>query len=331
MAQCLDENLTPASCLFFLPNPRQMKFELYYRFKTPVLKFPKPIKVGESVRLLVMSDVHHDNVHCDRGLFRRHLAEAVETQTPIVMTGDQLCMMNGKADPRRAGAANVRPEHVGRSDYIDAVVADFANEIIDAGAAPLVVLMGMGNHEASIRNHLEVDVLERIGERLRQAGSPVHIGGIGGWLLVQVFITKTASTTVPIFYHHGHGGGGMSRGTGHVNKRALYVPDAKVILSGHVHEEFTMTLCRDRVCTSTGRQYRDEAFALQTATYKQEYDQAGSSWHCLNGRPPKPLGGAFLSLTLAKDHPNEFTTGKKAKRPTKLPRYHVVANATRAK
>tara|TARA_A100001035_G_scaffold256539_2_gene231838 strand:+ start:1351 stop:2277 length:927 start_codon:yes stop_codon:yes gene_type:complete len=308
-----------------------MQFTLSHRYNTPVLRFDKPLKVGESARLLVMSDIHHDNVHCDRGLFRRHLAQAVETQTPIVFIGDQMCLMNGRADPRRAGAANVRPEHVGRSNYIDLVVRDFANEIIDAGAAPLVVLMGMGNHEASIRGHLEVDVLERVGERLRQAGSPVHIGGIGGWLLVQLKISKTARTSVPIFYHHGHGGGGMSRGTGHVNKRALYVPDAKVILSGHVHEEFTMTLCRDRICPKTGRQFRDECFALQTATYKQEYDQAGTSWHCLQGRPPKPLGGAFLSLTLAKEYGNEYTAGKGGAKNSRLPRYHVVANAERAK
>lgn len=119
----------------------------------------------------------------------------------------------------------------------------------------------------------------------------------------------------------------MTKGVIQTNRRAVYLPDAQVIISGHIHEEWIVTLARERL-TSRGRVYLDEQVHLCSATYKQEYDPANSSWHSQMGRPPKPIGGTWLEFTIAK----EFDGLRQANRGGKhLPLHKVNINATRAK
>tara|TARA_B100000214_G_scaffold360945_1_gene323840 strand:+ start:2943 stop:3866 length:924 start_codon:yes stop_codon:yes gene_type:complete len=304
------------------------KFKMSRRNKIPVIDFLEPIKTGECVSLLVQADEHFDNVHTDQSRIKRHMQDAVNGGWPILKVGDQLCLMQGKTDGR-ANKADLRDEHkVG--NYIDAVVNDYA--AFCEFAAPNIALLADGNHEVSVRTRLETNVTERVGEQLRMAGSALHVGGIGGWILVKVRMTKTANTTVPIFYHHGHGGGGMGRGVGHVNKRALYLPDAQIVLSGHIHEEYAMTLCRDRINIATGRTYCDESTHVVTGTYKDEYDPEGSTWHSVQGRPPKPIGGTWVDLVMCKDYDETLKPSAKAKAAnSRLPRYFIAVNVRRAK
>lgn len=44
---------------------------------------------------------------------------------------------------------------------------------------------------------------------------------------------------------------------------------------------------------ASGKTYLDEQVHLQLQTYKQEFDLRGG-YHVESGRPPKPLGGAWL-------------------------------------
>ena len=301
-----------------------LKFKMRKRRKVPVIDFLEPVRLGEKVSILFQSDEHFDNVHTRQDKIREHLQEAVDGGWPVCKLGDQMCLMGGIGD-RRSNKFDLRPEHK-RGDYIDAVVNDYAK--FCTFAAPNIALLADGNHEISVRERLETNVTERVGERLRQAGSSLHVGGIGGWLLVRLRFTKTASTIVPIFYHHGHGGGGMGRGTGHANKRALYLPDAQVVISGHVHEEWVQTICRARVNPKTGRTFLDETTHVVTGTYKQEYRPEESGYHCKNGRPPKPLGGTWIDLTPQNDFDGETRRDSATK---KLPRTIVTVNVRRAK
>ncbi len=303
------------------------KFTLTKRHNVPVIEFTERVKVGDTVTILAQADEHWDNVHTNQELIAIHMQEAVDLGWPIIKLGDQLCLMQGKTDGR-ASKADLRPEHK-TGNYIDAVVNGYAK--FCEFAAPNIALIAEGNHEAAVRSRMETNVVERVAERWRVAGSSVHAGGIGGWLLVRLKITSTQRILVPIFYHHGHGGGGLSRGIQHVNKRALYLPDAQVIISGHVHEEYTMTLCRDRINLHTGRTFADEQIAVCTATYKDEYDPEGSSWHSLQGRPPKPIGASWLELSLRREFDDRLAPPRKGKEKQKLPRFYVTVNVRRAK
>jgi hypothetical protein len=69
---------------------------------------------------LLISDLHWDNPHCDRGLLKNHLDEAVKRNAAIILNGDTYCCMGGKYD-RRADKSLIRPEH-NTDRYFDAIV-----------------------------------------------------------------------------------------------------------------------------------------------------------------------------------------------------------------
>ena len=232
--------------------------------------------------------------------------------------------MCGRYDARRS-RHGIRPEH-DHPNYLDCLVQGFSE--FAEFAAPNIAFMGRGNHELSILKHIETDLIERTAERLRMRGSSVVTGGIGGWIIVKIHVTKTTFVTVPVYYTHGTGGGGpVTKGVIQTNRRAVYLPDAQVIISGHIHEEWVVTLCRERL-TQRGRVYLDEQVHICSGTYKQEYDPANSSWHSQMGRPPKPIGGTWLEFTVCKEYDGVLadTSSKR-----KLPLHKVMTNVTRAK
>ncbi len=49
-----------------------------------------------------------------------------------------------------------------------------------------------------------------------------------------------------------------------------------------------------------------------------------TTWHTSMERPPKPVGGTFLDLEIAKEFDGMLRTDKVTKR--RLPLHHVVAN-----
>ncbi len=300
------------------------KFTVQRRNKVPVITFTEPVGVGKPVRMLLQFDEHWDNPHSNQDLIKKHLQEAVDQGLPVIRGGDSLCCMQGRYDPRRA-RTDIRPEH-DHPDYLDRLVQSYSD--FSEFAAPNIAFMGRGNHELSILRHIETDLIERVAERLRIAGSPVVTGGIGGWIIVKIHITKTQYVTVPIYYTHGTGGGGpVTKGVIQTNRRAVYLPDAQVIISGHIHEEWIVTLCRERL-SSRGRVYLDEQTHLCSGTYKQEHDPINSSWHSQMGRPPKPVGGTWLEMTVATEFDGILRDPKRNKR---LPLHKVNINAIRAK
>jgi len=300
------------------------KFQIHNRRNTPVIDFTSPIGVKDTVSILLQFDEHWDNPHSNQELIGAHMKEAVEGGWPIIKGGDSLCLMQGRYDPRRS-RNDIRPEH-DHADYIDRIVSSYAE--FCKPAAKNIAFMGRGNHELSILRHLETDVIERVCERLRVNGSDVRSGGIGGWIIVQVWISKTARLSIPIFYTHGYGGGGpVTRGVIQTNRRGVVYGDARVIITGHIHEEWAVTICRDRLCVATGKTFQDEQLHINSATYKDEYDPVNSSWHSQMGRPPKPVGGTWLDISLSRDT-CEQDRGDNGKL---VPHYKTIINARRAK
>tara|TARA_Y100000004_G_scaffold183617_1_gene231672 strand:+ start:1551 stop:2459 length:909 start_codon:yes stop_codon:yes gene_type:complete len=299
------------------------RFVVYKRGGATVIEWPEPIGTGGTVRALLQFDEHWDNPHSNQDMISEHMQEAVEEGAPIIKGGDTFCAMQGRYDPRRA-RHGIRPEH-DHPNYVDRLVSSYAE--FAEPAAPNIAFMGRGNHELAILKNIETDLIERAAERLRVAGSPVHTGGIGGWLFFRISVTSTHKICVPVFYHHGHGGGGpVTKGVIQTNRRATYLPDAQVVIGGHVHEEWVVTMSRDRINRQTGRTFQDEQLHICVPTYKNEYDPENSTWHSLNGRPPKPIGGTWLEFTVQKsvDRLQRSDSGN-------LPRWHVVPNAKRIK
>ena len=92
---------------------------------------------------MLISDLHWDNPKCNRELLSKHLKEAVERNAYIIINGDFFCLMQGRADPRRA-KNEIRPEH-NQGNYLQAVVNDAVQWF--KPYAKHIALIGYGNHE----------------------------------------------------------------------------------------------------------------------------------------------------------------------------------------
>lgn len=256
---------------------------------------------------LISSDRHWDNPMSDWAMQKKHLDRAIKIGAGTIDLGDFFCAMQGKYD-KRASKASLRPEHQ-RDDYFDALV-DTAAGFFEPYAHSFVRI-GDGNHEKSIKGRHETDLNMRLVEKLnRNTGAKIHKGGYAGW--VQFVFTDLANPTkrktrINLWHFHGFGGGGpVTKGTIQTNRRAAFVPDAHIIATGHIHEEWNLTTKRDRI-TNDGVQYQDEQVHIQVPSYKEEYGDGSGGWHVETGKPPKPIGATWLTFHRRElDGPIEF-------------------------
>lgn len=232
---------------------------------------------------LLVSDVHWDNPHCERPFLEKHLRQATERNAPVFSFGDLFCAMQGKYDPRSA-KADIRPEHQG-SNYLDLLVDTAA----DYFRGHRLTMIADGNHETAIKSKLETDLTKRLAKALN-----IHAMGYSGFIRFMFRATSGGRSSKLLYFHHGSGGGGpVTKGVIRSNRQAVYVPDADIVIGGHVHEQWLLTQPRVRFSTVTNKWYLDNQYHLCSATYKQEFDLHGG-FHVERGRPPKPLGGWWL-------------------------------------
>jgi hypothetical protein len=248
---------------------------------------------------LLVSDLHWDNPHCDRGLLKNHLDEAVKRNAAIILNGDTYCCMGGKYD-RRADKSLIRPEH-NTDRYFDAIV-DTSVEWF-APYAKNILLIGYGNHETAIIKHGETDLLQRFASTLNYAtGSSVQVGGYGGTIDIRVLHDTIRGVNFVVHYFHGHSGGGVvSRGVIHDQRLLAGTEGYDLTWMGHVHELYYHQNMVHRYDRSTKTLIQKPIHQLRTATYKEEWDGGYMGFHTERGRGPKPLGGYWLKLETSRN------------------------------
>lgn len=242
------------------------------------------VRSGWEQWFLLTSDIHWDNPHCDRALYKKHLEQAKERKAGVFCFGDFFCAMQGKYDPR-SDKSSLRPEHQ-VTNYFDALV-DTATEYLSPYRSNLV-MVSPGNHETAILKRSETDLTKRLTDKLS-----VACGGYSGFVRFLFSRDGGNKSNHILFYHHGSGGGGpVTKGVIQTNRRAVWLPDANTVVSGHIHEHTVVVMPRVRL-SHNGTVYLDEQTHVTIATYKQEHNLSGG-WHIERGAPPKPLGGAWL-------------------------------------
>ena len=248
---------------------------------------------------LLISDLHWDNPHCDRGLLKNHLDEAVKRNAAIILNGDTYCCMGGKYD-RRADKSLIRPEH-NTDRYFDAIV-DTSVEWF-APYAKNILLIGYGNHETAIIKHGETDLLQRFASTLNYStGSAVQVGGYGGTIDIRVLHDTIRGVNFVVHYFHGHSGGGaVSRGVIHDQRLLAGTEGYDLTWMGHVHELYYHQNIIHRYDRSTKTLIQKPIHQLRTATYKEEWDGGYMGFHTERGRGPKPLGGYWLKLETSRN------------------------------
>ena len=258
---------------------------------------------GDVAWVLLRSDAHHDNPDSLNELEEEHLKLAKERNAIIIDNGDAFCAMQGKWDPRSDKSA-LKPEHQ-VDDYLDALVSTYA-EFLKPYASQIAVL-GTGNHETNILKRRETNLTERLAERLRVIGGfKGFTGSYTSWVFLSVKRPSTGrkvSYTLKLWRTHGQGGGGpVTRGVIQSNRRAVYVPDAEIVVSGHIHEEWQVPIQRMRI-SNLGNVYQDEQMHIQVPSYKDSYKDGYSygEWAIERGMAPKPVGAVWLKLYLKGD------------------------------
>lgn len=241
--------------------------------------------------VLLQSDEHFDNPHCDRGLYRKHLDLALARRAPVIKYGDLFCAMQGKWD-KRGNKDSIRPED-SQGNYLDQLVEHCA--AWHRPYAEILAVCGPGNHETSILKRHETHLTERFVERLRALApaTPIRTGGFTGWVRFMFKISSSQNQSVRLWYHHGYGGGGpVTRGIIQTNRRAVYI-DADILATGHTHDQWILPIERhqlsDRNISRNVRQIH-----VTSPGYKDEYADGYGGWHIERGGPPKPTGAIWL-------------------------------------
>lgn len=253
-------------------------------------------KNGDEQWVFLKSDDHWDNPKCQRKLLKKHLQKAVDRNAPIIGGGDLYCAMQGKYD-KRSSKADLRPEHQ-NGRYLDSLV-DTAAEWY-APFASHMVCEGHGNHETAIQKNHETDLTDRLCAKLRGAGGITEAMGYGYWVRFQLKRGRQSKSFLMKVYHGSGGGGPVTKGVIQTNRRAVYLPDAHIVMGGHIHEAWSVCLTRERV-NDANSLYHESQWHVNTPTYKEEYGDGGKGWHIERGGPPKPLGGYWIRFYFEAD------------------------------
>lgn len=255
------------------------------------------IKYRDTFRqsFLLTADRHWDNTQSDWGLQLKHLKQAKERKAGVIDVGDFFCAMQGKYD-KRSSKSTLRPEHQ-RTDYLDAL-SDTASVFFDDFVEDFIVI-AEGNHETAIKNKHEVSLINNLVRKMkeRHRKAVVYNGGYSGWVIFKFVNTKTGQIDYrKLWYIHGYGGGGpVTKGIIQTNRKAVYLPDADFVVTGHIHEEWQFPVPRIRV-SNEGLIEHDEQLHIQIPTYKDEYGSGYGGWHVETGKPPKPIGAIWLNF-----------------------------------
>jgi hypothetical protein len=258
---------------------------------------------SEEIWVLLTSDHHWDNPDCNREMMKRHFEEAKQKNAPIFMFGDFFCAMQGKYD-KRSDKSKIRPEHQ-TAHYLDSLV-ETAAEWLKPYQENIKVI-GLGNHETAILKNHETNLTERLVERLNiGAKSKTYSGGYGGWIWFMIKSkTRTTRNALKLKYFHGSGGGGpVTKGVIQSARHSMFLPDADIVVSGHVHEQYSICFMQEKL-RPDGKIELKEQWHLRLPTYKDEYKDGYGGWHIETGKMPKPLGAYWLVIKQHRTYNNK--------------------------
>jgi hypothetical protein len=223
-------------------------------------------------------------------LQKKHLDQALERGAGVWDNGDLLDAMGGRNDPR-GYKGSIRQEH-NAPNYFD-LIAEDAAEWFEPYAHNIIGL-ATGNHETNVLHRMEVNVTERLVALLNsKTGSSVFNGGYSGFLMFNFCYDSKRSSEVIANYHHGSSSGKASANLNAHERRASFVPDADILITGHSHTFYNQTVARLRLGRN-GQVYHDEQLHLGIPSYKDDIKEGSEGWAVEKGFRPHVLGAWWL-------------------------------------
>ena len=243
--------------------------------------------------MLFISDVHLDSIHCDRDKLKQHLDLALERNAPVFIFGDLLDLMQGKYDPR-SNKADLNPKY-NAGKYIDEVIADVVEFLTPY--KDVIAFYSPGNHETSVEKRIEYGIVDKICYKL-----DISKGNYSGYIYCRMFPSvedKGSNRPLIIAYHHGYGAGNspVTRDVIQTNRKAVYLPDANIVISGHTHDRWIVPITRQRI--SRYKEYVDQQWHIKTGTYLNQ-PQEFNGYVVEKGMSPKVGAGIWMHYTFTK-------------------------------
>jgi hypothetical protein len=249
-------------------------------------------KVGDEQWFLLRSDAHHDSAQADNALEKRHLDEAVERDAYILDFGDLFDAMQGPHDKRRSQDGQ-KPEHK-KPGYFNQILYDA--EDFYAPYASRFLLLSRGNHENSVISHTDFDLTDGLARSLNKRGGNVQVTGYDGWVRFCVTMRKTVKASILMYYTHGNGGDSpVTDGVILAKRRAVFLPDADIVVSGHIHKFWDKPVPRDHI-SPDGIVTTRFQLHVQLPSYKKH-----GAWEKSKGFAPALLGAYWLRIWGEKD------------------------------
>lgn len=250
---------------------------------------------GKPASLLFLGDLHLDNARSDRQAVRALLDEAVDREALIVLLGDVFDVMQGYGD-RRASLSALKREYAEAGSYLGAVLDDVTDFMLPYARNIWVILQG--NHESSVARVAGVRIEQLLAANLiRAGGSPVTPGYQTYAVAKMQHQNDKRINDIPFWISHGYGGGGeVTKGVIQAQRRAVTYPDARFVVSGHVHSSYYVAHEQWRLGMRRYRPFATEQEHYVVGTFKDEFS-SGSGYHVEKGRGPRLPSGWWVNFT----------------------------------
>lgn len=246
---------------------------------TPVLRFEIE-SASTQIPILFVGDLHWDHPSSDRKKIKHVFDKALKRNAWIVMLGDTFCAMQGRND-KRADKGAIRPEHQ-REDYFSALTETAADWFRPYKDNIWIILEG--NHESSVKRHHEVDLVQHFVKDVGGA-SQIATPGYTSYALIR-FSRHNQGMSLPFWVGHGSGGPGeVNRGSQKAQRRAVTYPDARFLVTGHIHKAWFQPHEQLRV-NSSGKVTTNLQQHYSVGTFKDDYKKGKGGWGVEKGHTP---------------------------------------------
>jgi len=276
---------------------------------------PAPLRVDpdDDVGIALISDLHIGAPQVDYDAMIADLEAAKDRGYRILINGDVLDCILPK-DAKRFSMDSLHERLLGTNDILGEQIK-WAIEILKP-YAPLIDMIGIGNHEAAVEKYHGMDPMKPILKEL-QASIPDRLdhrilyGGYGGFVqyMIQHRRQKRLSpASLEIYYHHGSGGASpVTGGTIGLNRKAT-MAYADVMWLGHshnrVHRHISFLTFPSAGSSALERQCRCIITGAYMDTYteqtQEDYWENGrrSNYAADSGLAPQGKGGARVALKI---------------------------------
>lgn len=274
----------------------------FTELNTNVHRFFKTMESLDSCQFLLLSDVHYDSPHCERGMLEKHLNQAKKQGAYIFIFGDWFDVMGCYKDPR-SKAAEIRSQYLSQEfSYLDMIIEDsiaflkpYANNIL---------LLSEGNHETAIWKRHDTNPLKRLVDGLQPYNQSISRGRYSGYINFKLSYAKGKDEyTKNLHYHHGFGGNAKrSKGMLDAQIEAMKYPDAHILCRGHDHQKWHDPSTTKQRLSAQGNIYWESIEYVKTGSYKAGLNKGEGGFEVERNFMPTKLGGWWLNMQLIKGY-----------------------------